>query len=256
MDEASLIKAIEGSEYVVHTASPFPLAAPKDESDLINPAVNGTLAVMKGCQKAKVKRCVVTSSIAAISSSKKNHFTSEDWSDWENDMPYPKSKALAEKAAWDFVKKLPKEEQFELAVINPGFVIGPNLNSAQFTSGDLFKKFMTGGFPGTPDMIMPMVDVRNVAEAHVNALKVPEAAGKRFILSADSYGFDELAATLYKDYAHLGYQIPNKPLPYYMIQIASLFDKEAASVKKYWGRRATFDNASTKDVLGIKFIPM
>lgn len=103
-DEASLIRAIEGSEFVVHTASPNPMSQPKDEMEVIRPAVNGTLAVLKGCQKAKIKRCVMTSSTASIVSKKKLHFTSDDWSDYENERPYQKSKALAEKAAWDFVK--------------------------------------------------------------------------------------------------------------------------------------------------------
>ena len=97
LNEESLIKAIQGSTYVVHTASPLPLKTPKDENEIILPAVNGTLAVMKGCHQAKVKRVVITSSLAAIESNKKLHFTPDDWSDYKNDIAYPKSKHLAER---------------------------------------------------------------------------------------------------------------------------------------------------------------
>ena len=153
---------------MVHTASPFPIAAPKNEDELIRPAVDGTIAVMRGCQAAGVKKVVITSSIAAIASDKKTHFTSEDWADYENEKPYEKSKALAEKAAWDFINDLTPGQKFDLVTINPGFIIGPNLNSAHFSSGDIIgKKFMMGELPGIPQLSMPIVDVRNVAEAHV-----------------------------------------------------------------------------------------
>ena len=134
----------------MHTASPFPIKQPKDENELIKPAVEGTLAVMKGCQLAKVKRVVVTSSVAAIMSQAKDHFNHEDWSDVATSSAYEKSKHLAEKAAWDFVAALPNEEKFEIATINPGLITGPNLNKAKFSSGDLVGKFMMGGFPMVP----------------------------------------------------------------------------------------------------------
>lgn len=236
---------------MVHTASPFPIASPKDENELIKPAVNGTLAVMKGCRQAKVERLVLTSSIAAIMSKKKNHFTTADWSDAPNDKPYPKSKHLAEKAAWDYLAKLPENEKFELVTINPGLIIGPNLNSAQFSSGDIINKFMLGDFPAIPDMSMALVDVRNCAEAHLQALKVKEAAGKRFMLVENTYKMDEMAAVLHRDYAKFGYPIPTRAMPYFMINIASIFDAEAASVKDFWGMKQTFENKETKDILGI-----
>lgn len=256
MKEDSLIDAIEGSVYVVHTASPFPIASPKDENELIEPAVNGTLAVMKGCRRAKVKRCVITSSVAAIMDNNKSHFTEKDWSNLAISKPYPKSKHLAEKAAWDFLKELPKEEQFELVTVNPGFVIGPNLNEAQFSSGDVIKKFMLGEFPGVPKISLPMVDVRDVAKAHVQALKMPEAAGQRFILTEDTHSMSDLAKELSKDYSSLGYPIPTRDLPHFLISIASIFDSEAAEARDIWGLHQTFDNAPSKQVLGINYIPL
>ena len=106
LDEQSLLKAAEGCEYIVHTASPFPIVAPSDEMELINPAVNGTLAMMKAAHKNKAKRIVITSSVAAIyksSDATKNRFTADDWTEIDIASPYEKSKTLAEKAAWDYV---------------------------------------------------------------------------------------------------------------------------------------------------------
>lgn len=163
---------------------------------------------------------------------------------------------MAEKAAWDYIAALPDGEKFELAVINPGFIIGPNLNSAHFSSGDVIKNFMLGGFPMVPQMSMPMIDVRDCAVAHMNALTVQKAAGQRFILSENTYPMNDLASVLHESYAHLGYPVPNKQMPYALIWIASLFDAEAKIAKNYWGRVSTFDNTTTKTVLGVKFTPM
>lgn len=123
LNAASLDAAIAGQDYVVHTASPFPITTPKHEDDLIKPAVEGTMAVLRAAHKHKVKRVVVTSSCAAIFvQSPKNHkelFTEEDWTDVTVAGAYEKSKTLAERAAWDFVNSLPQEERFELVTINP-----------------------------------------------------------------------------------------------------------------------------------------
>ena len=165
-----MFKAIEGATYVVHTASPFPIVRPKDEMELIKPAVEGTMAAMRAAHHNKVKRVVITSSVAAIYKNidkKKTHFTTDDWTDINIAAPYEKSKTMAEKAGWDFIASLPKEEQFEFVTINPGFIIGPNLNECNFSSGDIIKKVMTGGLPGIPKIKMPMVDVRDVAQAHL-----------------------------------------------------------------------------------------
>ena len=115
---------------------------------------------------------------------------------------------------------------------------------------------MLGEFPGIPDMSMALVDVRDCAQAHLQALKVKEAAGKRFMLVENTYKMDELAGVLHGEYAQYGYPIPTRGLPYFLIQIGSLFDGEAAMVKEMWGKVQTFENKETKDILGINFIPM
>jgi nucleoside-diphosphate-sugar epimerase len=155
LKEESLFKAIEGSTYVVHTASPFPIAKPKHEDLLIKPAVEGTMAVMKAAHKNKVKRVVITSSVAAIyvsSDKKQMDFSVADWTDLKLATPYEKSKTMAERAAWDFQASLPEDERMEIVTINPGLVLGPNLNKASFSSGDIIKKLMMNELPGLPKM--------------------------------------------------------------------------------------------------------
>ena len=176
----TLEDAIAGAQYVVHTASPFPIQKPKHENDLIKPAVEGTMTVMRAALKHKVQRVVITSSGAAIYKNKdpkKTHFTTEDWTDLSIASAYEKSKTMAEKCAWDFLATLPEEERFEFATINPGLVLGPNLVKCQFSSGDVVKMLMIKGKrpPAMPHVQVPIVDVRDVAQAHLQAILVPEA---------------------------------------------------------------------------------
>ena len=172
---------------------------------------------------------MITSSVEAIRSGSKDHFTANDWSDPDKDMPYQKSKHLAERAAWHFVAGLPKDERFEMVVINPGFIVGPNLNSAYFLSGDAISKFMTGVLPGVPQLSIPMIDVRDCAQAHFCALTAPKAAGQRFILSENTYSLMEVATTLHQEFSSLGYPIPTRSMPYALIWLGSFFNQDASS---------------------------
>ena len=166
------MNACTGSTYIIHTASPFIINS-RNEDDLIKPAVNGTLSIMRAAKANKIKRVVITSSVAAIYNStdrKKLNFTAEDWSDPQIGNFYERSKTLAEKAAWDFIDALPDGEKFELVTINPGLVFGPNLNEAQFESGDLIKKLMLKQMFAIPNIKFVLVDVRDVAQAHLRAI--------------------------------------------------------------------------------------
>ena len=189
MNEQSLDKAIEGSTYVVHTASPFPLANPKHEDEVIKPAVDGTLFAMKACRKHKVKRIVITASLLTMTEEK-------------NPSMYSKSKKLADKASMDFIAALPADEKLELVTIHPGFILGPNLNSASFTSGDFIKKIMLKEFPKLPRVQLGCVDVREVAQAHLQALKVPEADGKKFQLCENAYWITDIGECLKELYGN------------------------------------------------------
>ena len=177
---------------MIHTASPFAWNVPDDE--LIKPAVDGTLAVMRACSQNKVKRCVVTSSIQAISQTAKEDrppkgslWNESHWSNPDRPEPtkgYTKSKTLAEKAAWTYVEELSESEKFELTTINPVFIMGPSCCSGDGTSEGWAKKMLDGSNEKIMKIKIGFVDVRDVAVAHLKAIQVPEAAGKRFLLSS------------------------------------------------------------------------
>jgi nucleoside-diphosphate-sugar epimerase len=164
---------------VVHTASPAPLAVPKDENELIVPAVNGTQSVMEACHFYKVKRVVITSSIAAIVECKPKDrpangcFSEQNWSDPDGDHidAYSKSKVLAERAAWNYAEKLPEDEKVEVVTIAPGLIQGPAFVGAGFFSGDLVTNIMENKYPGLPKMRVPLVSISEVAQAHLQAVK-------------------------------------------------------------------------------------
>lgn len=156
---------------MVHCASPLPIKQPDDEQVLIKPAVEGTLAVLRAAHKYRVKRVVVTSSCLTVTQRKPENLkallTEQDWSDEEVCAPYDKSKLMAEKAAWEFVNSLPESERFELVLCLPGLVLGPNIVPHDFSSQTYLKLMILGLMPGLPNVCFPIVDVRNVAEAHL-----------------------------------------------------------------------------------------
>ena len=200
LDAESLDKAIEGQDVVVHVASPIPVVAPADENELIRPAVEGTLAVLRAAQKHKVKRVVITSSGLSIFVQKpenfKPTFTEDDFSDVSVMDGYAKSKLLAEKAAWDFWKALPETDRFDLVVIIPGLIQGPAIFPNDDYSAANIKRIMMGLMPALPDVRFPVVDVRDVVFAHVQGAKVPDAKNQRFILINDTYKIAEMSAIL------------------------------------------------------------
>lgn len=165
----------------MHTASPAPLAPPTNEDELIVPAVNGTKAVMEACHANKVKRVVITSSVAAIIECKPENkpvdgrYSEEHWSDPVGNHidAYSKSKVLAEKVAWNYANALPEDQRIEVVTINPGFILGPAFVGAGFNSGDLISNILEGKYPGVPKTMIPIVGVSEVAEAHLQALKRP-----------------------------------------------------------------------------------
>jgi len=153
------MEAAKGVDFIVHTASPFPIKKPKHENDLITPAVQGTTAVMEAALENKVKRVVITSSIAAIMSSKQadkpkdNVFTEENWSDpsaGNHIEAYSKSKTLAEKAAWDFKKANADTHDIEIVTINPSLILGPSFVGAGFSSGDIISNILLAKWPAMP----------------------------------------------------------------------------------------------------------
>ncbi|HYC53561.1 MAG TPA: aldehyde reductase [Candidatus Binatia bacterium] len=254
-------EAVAGCTYVQHVASPFPPEVPKDENELIRPAVDGALRVLKACAAAgTVRRVVMTSSVAAVAfghapgSSKV--LTEEDWSDPARCDPYPKSKTLAERAAWDYVRSLAPEQRFELAVINPGFVMGPLLNADQGTSGELIRKLMVRDMPACPEIGFAPVDVRDIAIAHRLAMELPQAAGNRYICAGEHIWVQDIAKVLAAEFNPRGYRVPTGKLPYALMWVIAWFDKAVNLALTFVGRREVVSSAKAQRELGWSMRPV
>ena len=239
--------AMTGCEYLLHVASPFVISEPKNEDDLIKPAVEGTHRALHAAQKAGVKRVVLTSSIVAMCAHlSEGSFGPDTWSKYDEKYKinaYQKSKTLAEKAAWEFIKNQKDEHKMELTVINPGAVLGPCLSTdIQGASLDICAQLLTKKMPGIPNLSVPMVDVRDVAKHHFQAMTHPDAPNKRIIsASAKAIPFMQLAQTLKNN----GFDVPTKKVPTWLLKALSLFDKQAKAMLPLLDRSLQCDNSET-----------
>jgi dihydroflavonol-4-reductase len=227
-------KIVEGCESVLHVASPFPMLEPKDENELITPAVQGTLRVLRAAHDANIKQVVIVSSVAAVSSGHNGEnrtFDENDWSDVRKDIgAYAKSKTLAERAAWDFINSNENKNKMELIAINPPLILGPVPNKDLPTSAEMVSTLMLGQVPGVARMKVGVVDVRDVASALILAMTTPEAAGHRFICPAGAIWLKDFAIILRKKYASRGYKINALQFPVFAVRLLALFDKKIARV--------------------------
>src|ERR1700677_4313234 len=179
--------AVTGCEEVHHVASPIPVAQPKDPDELIRPAREGTLRVLRAARDAGARRVVLTSSFAAIGYTPKPgaEFTEADWTDPDTPglPPYPRSKAIAERTAWDFIER--EGGGTELVSVNPTGIFGPTLTAEARSTLQLIKAMLDGTMTVVPRQRFGVADVRDVADAHIRAMGTPAAAGKRFLVLAD-----------------------------------------------------------------------
>jgi len=244
--------AAKGCTFVQHIASPFPNSVPGDENDLIIPAREGALRALRAAAKAGVKRVVLTSSMAAIAYGHDKGidyvFDENDWSNIDGDIgAYLKSKTIAERAAWDFIET-DEAGGMELSVINPGAVLGPLLDADYSTSGELVRKLLAGEVPACPDIGFSCIDVRDVADAHYNAMTMKVAAGRRY-LCIDSYaGMLDISKTLYE----AGYKTPTKKLPNFMVHLIAMFDKTVRLIKPGLGKHESVSNKRLREELNIQ----
>ena len=250
-------EAAAGCDYVMHVASPFVIADPKDPQEIISPAVEGTLRTLRAAKKAGVKRVVLTSSIISMMGSMKTGtFGPSDWTDVDTPdvSSYTKSKTLAEKAAWDFISAQNSDTPMELTVIAPGGVFGPPLgHNITGQSLSTLDQMLRGKLPMVPRVAFPMVDVRDVAQLHRQALELPEAASKRIIAaSAEPNGFQS-AAQLLKDQ---GYKGPSTRIaPNLLLRIMAKFDREAKGMIGFLGMNLSADNSETRNLFNWTPIP-
>lgn len=246
-------EAMKDVEYVLHVASPFPLFEPKHEDELIIPAVQGTLRVLRAAHKANVKRVVQVSSIAAVTAGhagENRSFTEADWSDVDKNIgSYQKSKTLAERAAWEFINSAENTRKLEMVSINPPVILGPVPNKDFPTSAELVRTFMLGQVPGVGPIKMDVVDVRDVASAIILAMQTPEAAGNRFLVPAGMVWLKDITNLLYKEYGSKGYKIPRVVFPSFLIKLLALFDKKIALVAPSLGWDYDLSNEKAKRIL-------
>ena len=249
--------AVEGVTFVQHVASPFPSGQPKSAEELIGPAKDGALRVLKAARDAAVKRVVLTSSVAAIDTGWNEHpaagYDESHWAkldDPERASFYAQSKALAERAAWDFIES--DGQGLELAVINPVGILGPAISENVSTSFGTVIGPLSGKMPGYPRIHQAIVDVRDVAAAHIEAMILPEAAGERFIVSDEALWFSEIGAVLAKAYPDRTF--PDTEIPDEQIKLAAKTNAGLKSLLPNLGRRRPYNNTKAREVLGIDFI--
>lgn len=256
MKDDGWAQAVEGCTYVLHVASPFPPAAPKHEDELIIPARDGALRVLKAARDAGVKRVVLTSSFAAIGYGQKiskKPYNEENWTDPNGDdvRAYVKSKTIAEKAAWDFIAN--EGGSLELAVVNPVGVFGPVLGADYSTSILVVQRLMDGALPGVPRLYFGAVDVRDVAWMHIECMTNPNAKSQRFLaVAGDFLSMKEIAQILKRRMGPAAKRVPTLQLPDFMVRMAAKRDAAVAQILPELGKHKNATNEKARRLLGYK----
>jgi len=254
-------RAVDGCDYVIHTASPYEINVKNPQEDLVDPAVDGTESILQSCMKSGgVKRVVFTSSIAAITDEPERSkvFTEKDWNTMSSldRHPYQYSKTLAERAAWDFIMQ--KKPAFDLIVINPFTVVGPSLGPSLNTTNQIIRDIMTGVYPGIMDINWGFVDVRDVAKAHLLAMTNGAASG-RYLCSGDAMHMRDLVALLkssgFRKYALPKLDLSGKAGTLLMKLLSFTQPKDTGTyIRTNVGRTFRYDNAKIRRELGISFM--
>jgi nucleoside-diphosphate-sugar epimerase len=253
-NDAGWPEAVEGCDYALHVASPFPSNVPKDENELIVPAREGALRVLRAARDAGVKRVVLTSSFAAVGyghEPREAPFDETNWTDPNGDdvRPYVKSKALAERAAWDFIAS--EGGGLELAVVNPVGVFGPVLGPDYSTSILLVQRLMDGAMPGCPKLHFGVVDVRDVADMHLRAMTNPAAKGERFLaISGDFMSLVDIAKTLKSGMGAAAKRVPTRSLPNWMVRVAAMRDPAVKQILPELGKVKNATSEKARRMLG------
>ncbi|MDQ0893582.1 SDR family oxidoreductase [Agromyces ramosus] len=248
-------EAVAGASYVLHVASPFPMRQPADENELIAPARDGVLRVLRAARDAGVRRVVQTSSFAAVgyghAADPGRPYTEEDWTDPDgrNVTPYVKSKTIAELAAWGFIDR--EGGDLELAVVNPVGIFGPALGQQLSTSVELLLGLLNGRAPAVPPGTTTGVDVRDVADLHLRAMTHPDAAGERFLaVAGDPITFHELAILLREQLGRDAKHVPTRVLPRWLVRVGALVNPELRAVLPQLRRSQGASHEKATRVLG------
>ena len=244
--------AMEGVDAVMHTASPFPLSQPEDPEEVIRPAVDGALRALRAAHKAGIADVVLTSSSVAIMEPVEDgrNYSEDDWTDPDAPgvAPYAQSKTLAERAAWDFVKT--EAPEMRLRVVNPSFVLGAPLDENYGTSIQVIERLYDGKDPMLPRVGFASCHVDDVAAAHVRALEVDGAVGKRHLVYDAFLWFSDLAEAVRDAVPEA--KPSTREAPNLVVKALSYVDPSIKSVLPQLGKRFEGDNTRLREVLGIE----
>lgn len=258
LSDAGWADAVRGVDGVLHLASPFPVREPKDPDELIRPAVDGTIRVLRAAMAADVPRFVQTSSTAAIYGGQPADrvLTEDDWTvlDAPHVGAYLRSKTLAERAARDLISANPSPLHF--SSVNPGFVLGPVLDRDYGSSADTIAMFLKGKYPGCPRLSFPVVDVRDIARMHRLALETNEPSGGRYLGVSETAWFIDMMRAIRARLGDRAKKVPTFELPTLAVRFIALFDAEARAILPELGLFRRFDNSRTRKALGMEFRPV
>ena len=259
MSDKGWADAMQDVRYVQHVASPFVTSMPSDRMELIRPAVEGTTRALEAAFAARVERIVLTSSMAAVmygyDKSRTEPFTAADWTNLEGrDVnAYVESKTRAERAAWQIAERHGRTG--DLAVINPGAILGPLLDDDPGTSAALVQRLMNGSVPAAPNFSFAIVDVRDVAALHVAAMTRAEAGGHRYPAGNGTYSLMDLANMLRPEFPDRAGKLPRFQAPDWLVRLFGVFDKDMRGNLGELGVVKHADTREAQALLGRPFIP-
>lgn len=245
-------KAMDGVRYLQHTASPFVIDLPEDKMELIRPAVQGTERALNAALRAGVERIVLTSSMAAIAyghdKTRTRPFTDKDWTDLNGRgvNAYIESKTLAEQRAWEIMRAAGREA--DLTTINPSAILGPLLDKDPGTSALMVKRLLDGSIPALPRVPFVIVDVRDIAEAHVKAMTDAASRGRRYPMGERSMLMGEVAEVVRR--AAAGRKVPRLPMPDWAVRLYALFDRDVRGILNELGVLKRLDSSGAVALLG------
>lgn len=259
LDDAGWREAMQGCRYLQHTASPFVLNMPNDRMDLIRPAVEGTERALNAALAADVEHIVLTSSMAAIAyghdKTRTTPFTADDWTDLEGRgvNAYIESKTRAERRAWEIVRAAGQERR--LSTINPSAILGPLLDDDPGTSAGMVVRLLDGSVPALPRIPFVIVDVQDVAAAHIRAMTDPQAAGRRFPMGERAMLMADVASAVRAALPpERAIRVPRRTMPDWGVRILGLFDRDVRGILNELGVLKRLDSSASIALLGRPLI--
>ena len=256
--DAGWIETMQGCDYVLHVASPLGITHSNKPEELITTAVDGTLRVIKAAADTHVKRVVMTSAAntASPTSYKQEGVTDETlWTDPDaaGIIPYRRSKTLAERAAWDYIEQA--KTNMTLTTILPGAVFGPALSPDNLNSVQVIGRLMRGEMPGVPNIGLEVVDVRDIADIHIRAMRSEAAANQRFLATGEFLWMADIAQILHQKLGPAAHKVPTRRVPDIVMRGLALFRPELRDITVSLGRKNRHTTDKARQLLGWQARP-